>query len=76
MSSGVEVSGSLGVAPAFNDAEGVEVVRAGASAVFAPGCVTGLPRFEVEGHAKPATDASRLFSMGETVTKGKEKTES
>ena len=68
MSIGVELPGSLGVVNASKDAEGVEVVGAGASIVLASGCVTGFPRFEVEGHPKPATDASRLFSMGETVT--------
>ena len=68
MSIGVEVFGLLGVVPASKDAEGDEVVCVGAPTVLAPGGVTGLPRFGVEGHPKPATDASRLFSMGETVT--------
>ena len=71
MSIGVVVPGSLGVVIASKDAEGVEIVWAGASIVLASGCVDGVPRFEVEGHPKPATVASRLFSMGETVNRRK-----
>ena len=71
MSIGIVVPGSLGVVIASKDAEGVEVVWAGASIVLASGCVDGVPRFEVEGHPKPATVASRLFSMGETITQMK-----
>ena len=71
MSIGIVVPGSLGVVIASKDAEGVEVVWAGASIVLASGCVDRVPRFEVEGHPKPATVASRLFSMGETVNRRK-----
>ena len=71
MAIGVVVPGSFGVVIASKDAEGVEVVWAGASIVLASGGVDGVPRFKVQGHPKPATVASRLFSMGETVTRRK-----
>ena len=71
MSIGIVVPGSLGVVIASKDAEGVEVVWAGASIVLASGCVDRVPRFEFKGHPKPATVASRLFSMCETVHRRK-----
>ena len=71
MAIGVVVPGSFGVVIASKDAEGVEVVWAGASIVLASGCVERVPRLEFKGHPKPATVASRLFSMGETVSRRK-----
>ena len=71
MSIGIVVPGSLGVVIASKDAEGVEVVWAGASIVLASGRVDRVPRFEFKGHPKPATVASRLLSMGETVNRRK-----
>ena len=76
MSIGDVVPGSLSAIFGSKDAEVIEVVGGGASEainspVWRPGLVSGsveeVPRFEVEGHPKPATVASRLCSMGETI---------
>ena len=63
---------SLDVLIGSKDAEGVEVGFVEASMVLASGTsVEWVPRFEVKGHPKPAEVASRLFSMGETITQMK-----
>ena len=72
MSIGIVVPGSLGVVIASKDAEGVEVGFVEASIVLASGTsVEWVPRFEIKGYPKPAEVASRLFSMGETITQMK-----
>ena len=70
MSEGAPAAVPLGVIIGSKDAEGVEVgFVEEASLVLALGTnVEWVPRFKVEGHPKPAEDASRLFSMGETIT--------
>ena len=77
VSIGDVVPGLLSAIFDSRDAEVIEVVGGEASGalnskVWQPGLVSGsveeVPRFEAEGHPKPATVASRLCSMGETIT--------
>lgn len=72
MSIGAAAARSLDVLIGSKDAEGVEVGFVEASIVLASGTsVEWVPRFEVKGHPKLAEVASRLFSMGETITQMK-----
>ena len=80
VSIGDVVPGSLSAMFGSKDAEVVKVVGGEAleafnSTVWRSGLVSGsveeVPRFEVGGHPKPATVASRLCSMGETIPERK-----